>query len=402
MQKGLLASERLENDLKRMEAAYLEQNRRELEITKHVSLLQIDPVALTQLKENGVCFVYLPESLFDQDFPGHYMRRIKSLAATIPCQVGPYTSVNCTLNLVRHSTRWNTALPSGADPRKAYPRKVDVVISGATSADSRFVDSFGVTESIVTSSGQGDGGLFEVDLRDERYLPFEGAGAVSLWRIDLPADTNAFDTKSITDLVLHLRYTARDGGDALRASARASLPLAPAPLAPTTPLAVPPLRRLFLASQDFSDAFYRFLHPDPSATDGQSFGLELGDARFPFHDPKLAVRIDKLRVFLVLAPGVSVSELNATDIKVSITDPGGTNQPSSGFAIDPVWQADLLSATFTAGFHVGSVSGGDTWTLQVAGSGSPTSPPANPIRIDPAKVVDIGILCDYEIVPPGA
>ncbi len=39
LKKGLLAGERLHHDLKRMEVAYLEQNRREYEITKHVSLL---------------------------------------------------------------------------------------------------------------------------------------------------------------------------------------------------------------------------------------------------------------------------------------------------------------------------------------------------------------------------
>ena len=38
LKKGLLAGERLYHDLKRMEVAYLDQNRREYEITKHVSL----------------------------------------------------------------------------------------------------------------------------------------------------------------------------------------------------------------------------------------------------------------------------------------------------------------------------------------------------------------------------
>ena len=400
LQKGLLAGERLENDLKRMEAAYLEQNRRELEITKHVSLLQLDPVALTQLKENGICFVYLPESLFDQDFPGHYMRRIKSLAATIPCQVGPYTSVNCTLNLVRHSTRWNTALPNGAYGRKGD----DVMISGAASVDSRFVDSFGVTESIVTSSGQGDGGLFEVNLRDERYLPFEGAGAISLWRVELPADTNAFDTTSITDLILHLRYTARDGGDALRAPARHSVLLAAAPAVPTTALAVPPLRRLFLATQDFSDAFYRFLHPDPSATDGQSFALDLGDARFPFHDPRRAVSVASVRIILALAPNA-----DAGLFKASLLDPSGAVRGPVTFTVDAAFlPASLPSATFSSTFRVGSLPVSDAWTLQVAAADIPaglrvdpdpsaSTPVTGPPRIDPGKIVDIAILCEYTL-----
>ena len=41
LKKGLLAGERLTYDLKRMEVAYLDQNKREYEIAKHVSL-QLD------------------------------------------------------------------------------------------------------------------------------------------------------------------------------------------------------------------------------------------------------------------------------------------------------------------------------------------------------------------------
>jgi Tc toxin complex TcA C-terminal TcB-binding domain len=59
--------------------------------------------------------------------------------------------------------------------------------------DDRFVDSFGSVESIVTSGASGDGGLFETNLHDERFLPLEGAGAVSTWRLDLPGDFRSFD-----------------------------------------------------------------------------------------------------------------------------------------------------------------------------------------------------------------
>jgi len=70
----------------------------------------------------------------------------------------------------------------------------------------------------VTSSGQNDSGLFEVNLKDERYLPFEGAGAISTWQIELPNDVPQFDFESISDVVLHVRYTARAAGN-LRAPA---------------------------------------------------------------------------------------------------------------------------------------------------------------------------------------
>src|SRR6201986_3523205 len=59
LKKGLLCGERLHDALKRMDVAYLEQNAREYEITKHVSLRRIDPVARLPLRETGDCFVTL-------------------------------------------------------------------------------------------------------------------------------------------------------------------------------------------------------------------------------------------------------------------------------------------------------------------------------------------------------
>src|SRR5262249_47017534 len=53
LRKGLLSGERLYLDLKRMEMAYLDKNKRDYEITKHISLLLHDPLALIALKETG-------------------------------------------------------------------------------------------------------------------------------------------------------------------------------------------------------------------------------------------------------------------------------------------------------------------------------------------------------------
>ena len=58
-------------------------------------------------------------------------------------------------------------------------------------------------------------------MRDERYLPFEGAGAISTWRLDLSKQFRTFDYDTISDVILHLRYTARDGGQALSDAADA-------------------------------------------------------------------------------------------------------------------------------------------------------------------------------------
>ncbi len=199
--KGLLSGEALHLDLKRMEIAYYDNNRRELELTRHVSLRQLDPLALLTLKATGSCTVTTPEWLYDLDCPGHYMRRIKNVALSVPCVIGPYTSVNCTLSLLKSSLRRS---PIAGD---------DYLRQG--SEDDRFVDYIGAAQSIVTSSANNDSGMFETNLHDERFLPFEGAGAESTWKLELPKpqDYPAFDYATISDVILHIRYTARQGVD---------------------------------------------------------------------------------------------------------------------------------------------------------------------------------------------
>lgn len=199
--KGLLSGEGLMLDLKRMDLAYTENNKREFEITKHVSLRRLNPHALLQLKTIGSCEFNIPEWVFDLGCPGHYMRRIKTVSLSIPCVTGPYTGVNCTLSLQKSTIRTSSLLKDGG-----YEREEE---------DDRFKDNYGAIQSIVTSNAQNDSGMFNPNFNDERYLPFEGAGAESTWRISLPADLREFDYNTISDVILHVRYTSRQGGELL-------------------------------------------------------------------------------------------------------------------------------------------------------------------------------------------
>jgi hypothetical protein len=205
--KGLLSGETLLLDVKRLEAAYHDNNRREFELTKHISLRQLNPLALLTLRATGTCEVTVPEWLCDLDCPGHYMRRIKQVSVSLPSVTGPLTSVNCTVTLLRSSLRKSASLEGG------YARR-------AGEDDPRFVDYFGAIESIVTSGGTEDGGMFETSLRDERFLPFEGAGLISAWRFGLPMEFRQFDYETISDLILHIRYTSREGGELKTAATR--------------------------------------------------------------------------------------------------------------------------------------------------------------------------------------
>jgi hypothetical protein len=196
--RGLLAGERLHHDLTQLQLAYLENNRREFELTTHVSLRMLDPLALLELRSRGSCQFTVPEWLFDLEVPGHYMRRIRTVALSLPAVTGPYTSVAATLSLQRSSIRRESRL-------------LDEKYARAEGEDSRFLDYPGALESVVTSSAVRDAGLFDAAARDERYLPFEGAGAISTWALTLPSDLRTFDYTSISDAILHISYTARPG-----------------------------------------------------------------------------------------------------------------------------------------------------------------------------------------------
>ncbi len=209
---GLLSGERLYIGLKQLEAAYQEKRGHDFEITKSISLRQVAPFALIQLKEAGTCEFSLPEVLFDMDYPGHYMRRIKSVSLRIPCVVGPYTSLNCTLRLLEHKFRTNAI-----ENDSGYLENTD-------ETDERFTTVNVPIKSIAVSSLEDESGVFELNFHDERYLPFEGAGAISKWRIELPDKKfKQFDYDTISDVIIRLRYMSVDGGDKLKKPASESV-----------------------------------------------------------------------------------------------------------------------------------------------------------------------------------
>jgi Tc toxin complex TcA C-terminal TcB-binding domain len=214
LHSGLLAGEKLELALYSMERAHMNKNCREYELQKHVSLRLHFPAAFVMLKATGYCELDLPEWLFDLDYPGHYMRRIRSVSLTVPCVAGPYTGVHCKLQQLSSTIRFRP-LRSTKDACKCCPKKAgknpERLLSPCPN-DANVWRQYVGTEAIATSMGQNDSGLFELSFNDPRYLPFEYTGAVSRWRIELPPENNQFDFDSLSDLIMHLNFTAREGG----------------------------------------------------------------------------------------------------------------------------------------------------------------------------------------------
>ncbi len=226
---GLMAGERLSTALRHMEKSYFDENIREYELTKHVSLRLAFPLDYLRLRHDGACEIELAEWMFDQDFPGQYMRRIRNVSLTIPCVTGPYTGVHCRLTLLSSITRIDPRLIAPAHgcccPPAAHCCTHETGnADGYTLCpdDPRMAKILGAREAVATSSGQNDTGMFELSFSDPRYLPFEYMGAVSCWRVELPPENNYFDPNTMTDAVLHINYTSREGGEGLRQAAMAT------------------------------------------------------------------------------------------------------------------------------------------------------------------------------------
>lgn len=268
LKKGLMAGENLLLDIKRMDVSFMEQHKRQHEMTKHISLANLDPEKLMELKNNKSAQIEIPEWLFDMDYPGHYFRRIKSVSVSIPCVAGPYTSVSCKLSMNGSRYRKNTLLNSA-------PEYVEVA-----NADERFTYLFGGGQSIATSHAQNDSGMFEFNFRDERYLPFEGAGAISDWTIELPSKYAQFDYDTITDVIIHINYTARYDGGLFKEKAEDHLETS---IVEATGDAILP--RIFSLKQEFANEWNAYKNAIEAWTSGDAIptlDLEFSHEMFPF------------------------------------------------------------------------------------------------------------------------
>lgn len=95
-----------------------------------------------------------------------------------------------------------------------------------------------------------------------------------------------FDYNTITDVVLHLRYTARDGGDAFASTVTAAVK------SHLNELALAESRRglyrMFSARHEYPTAWGRFINPEPGQD--QVLTLEMPPERFPFFTNGLDIK----------------------------------------------------------------------------------------------------------------
>ncbi|ABE54975.1 hypothetical protein Sden_1691 [Shewanella denitrificans OS217] len=211
--KGLMSGERLGHDLAVMEKAYMEQDTRALEITKNISLLEHDPLAYMALKTKGQCTLRLSEEMFNHDFPGHFNRQVKTISLAFDIGEGKF--INATL------TQLNNRVLMAPDI-KGVKHLLDAKGVPPMSIRSDWRANQQVALSHVDQYTENNG-LFELRYDDERYLPFEGTGAVSLWRLQINGKAGSFNPNELLDVTIKLRYTAEQGGEAFASAVRGAM-----------------------------------------------------------------------------------------------------------------------------------------------------------------------------------
>jgi hypothetical protein len=287
---GLLAGERLLLQLQRMEKIYIENNVRDFEITQSFSMALLSPDALLDLRQKGKCEFTIPEIAFDLFYPGQYKRFIKSVRLSIPCVVGPFTNISATLTL-KNSWIRRSIYGTGTPP----PMEI------VTAAQNN---------SISTSSAQNDAGVFELNFHDERYLPFEGAGAVSKWELVLPNKLRSFNYDTISDVIVHISYTAKYGGDTFREDVETGI---------TNMLNAlnedKGLYRIFSMKHEFSSFLYKLL----SMAGAAQAEFDITKQHFPYFLSDKGLTLSEVKVYLkpkgneaVTMPGVF--KINSQDV----------------------------------------------------------------------------------------
>jgi hypothetical protein len=95
--KGLTGVESLLQDLTQLDQYAFDTDRRKLQLTRTISLAQLDPFAFQRFIETGVLRFATPMDLFDHDFPGYYLRLIKRVRVSVVALIPPTRGICATL-----------------------------------------------------------------------------------------------------------------------------------------------------------------------------------------------------------------------------------------------------------------------------------------------------------------
>lgn len=181
---GLTGSVRLLQDITRLDEFAFESNHRKLQLAETFSLARLLPAEFQRFRDSGRLPFATPMKLFDQGFPGHYLRLIKRVRISIVALVSPVQGVRATL------------IASG----------ISRVVTGGDVFQSILVRRD--PEQIAFTSPSNATGLLDLEPEAGMLLPFESMGVDTHWELQLPKAANPFDFRSIADVLFTVEYTA--------------------------------------------------------------------------------------------------------------------------------------------------------------------------------------------------
>jgi len=260
---GLLAGDRLILQLQQMEQAYIKGNVRKQEIYQTFSLALLSPSELITLRQTGSCTFKVPEIAFELMYPGQYRRLIKSVRVTIPGVVGPYTNISAKITLIKGEIEKNDR---AVLEEHLIAKNTSISLSGALN----------------------DTGTFDFNLRDERYLPFEGGAAISEWRIELPSKVRSFNYDTISDVLLTIGYRALDGD---RTTAENDLAKTLTDYATNNGLF-----RVISMKYELPNAYHKLLNP--AAGDPQFVEFDIEKSHFPYFLQEKGLTLTQTKIYL--------------------------------------------------------------------------------------------------------
>jgi hypothetical protein len=235
--RGMLAGESLQLDLQEMHTAYAQNNERRMNIKKTFSLrerrgIKDDAGWLDLVKSltTTALNVELKASDYDRNYPGHYLRQLKHISVSFKMTANGDDTLQ-EICAVLTQTSSSTLVNPDIEGAKYLYAKDGSKPTASVKSNFRARQQIALS-STVADDGRGVGKedwLCELMFDDGRYLPFEGTGAISNWTLEFPdQDTverflsydpankdkqgNPVATPRVTDIQLHVVYTALDGG----------------------------------------------------------------------------------------------------------------------------------------------------------------------------------------------
>ncbi len=181
---GLTGAEQLDQDLTELNEYYLSTDQRKLQLTTTISLAQLYPVDFQSLRETGVMNFTTPMSLFDQQFPGHYLRLIQQVSVSVIALIPATQAICATL-----SASGTSQVVVGPDVFQTVP-----VQTGP--------------QSIAITTPTNATGVLNPDPQSGLLFPFQGMGVAAQWEYAMPLPANPWDFSTLADVQVTIAYTA--------------------------------------------------------------------------------------------------------------------------------------------------------------------------------------------------